>query len=554
MVAQVASLPMAELRETLEQKIAPIKAPIAGAEPQGMDASYEPDFEEVQTEITKLGSLDGSTPDWGKVATASMELLSSKTKDFRLATWGAVALTIKDGPAGLAEGLLITLEVAKQYWDTMYPPLKRARARGNQASWVSEQSEQILAEYAVKASDREALALCEALYGELDDFLTEKLGDNYPGMGPLRGVLRNKSRELPAEKPPEPAAPPPPAPGQAPAAAPPPVAQAAAAAPAAMATPQDASKALKPTCMELRKIAMLLRKGDPAAAIPYRIYRFALWVEVAGTPPAEGNATRLPPPTPDKRQRMETLLSASNWVELIDVAEGHAAAHLFWLDAHRYTATALDRLGALATGAREVVGREVVAFVERFPALLNLKFADGTDFADAATKTWIEEEQAKYAGGGGGPSAAASAGAEEDQLLAERFEHAKELVLGGQVSDGLGVAIALANRGADARTRFRARLSVARLAIQAGQMPIARPILEALSEEVEAHQLEIWEPELTSRVYVSLLTCLASARDKPVAPGPPGTKTEPRAEVAKFAALFDKLCRLDPAAAMGLAG
>ena len=47
---------MAELRETLAEKIAPLKAPIPGGEPQGIDASYEPEFEEVKAEIDKLGS------------------------------------------------------------------------------------------------------------------------------------------------------------------------------------------------------------------------------------------------------------------------------------------------------------------------------------------------------------------------------------------------------------------------------------------------------------------------------------------------------------------
>lgn len=550
---------MAELRETLGEKIAPLKAAIPGGEPQGIDASYEPEFEEVKNEVDKLGSLEGQTPEWGRVATVSQELLKSKTKDFRLLVWLAAALMIQKGPVGLAEGLLGILEVTKEHFDTMYPPAKRARARGNLASWLSDQAEATLNDYSPSGADREALALCETLYGEVDDLLSEKLGENYPGMGGLRGVLRNKSRELPAEAPPPP--PKPAAAPAAPAAAAPPAAAAAAApvaaAPAAPAlvTPQDAQKALKPACLELRKISSLMRKGDPAAAVPYRVFRFALWVEIAGAPPAEGNLTRLPPPTPDKKQRMESLSSASNWVELIEASEGFAAQHLFWLDAHRFTALGLDRLGALAVAAREVVGREVVAFVERFPLLLNLKFSDGTDFADAATKTWIEEEQAKYAGGGGGPGAAASAASEEDQLLAERFEKAKELVSSGQVSDGLGVALQLANRGADARTRFRARLSVARLAIQGGQMTIARPILEALVREVDAHALEVWEPELTAKVYVSLLTCLADVKDRPGAPpGPPGAKAEPRPEVAKFAELFDKLCRLDPAAAMGLAG
>ncbi|MEZ4371009.1 MAG: type VI secretion system protein TssA [Polyangiaceae bacterium] len=543
---------MAELRETLAEKIAPLKGPIPGGEPQGADASYEPEFEEVKAEIDKLGSLDGEQPNWGRVASVSAEILQNKSKDMRLVTWLAVARMVQSGPAGLAEGLLGILEVSREHWDGMYPPAKRARARGNLASWLAEQAESVLAEYKPTAADREAVALCDTLYGEVDDFLSEKLGENYTGMGALRSALREKSRELPAEAPPpKPAAPQ--AQPQAAAPASPPAAAAPPPAAFSIETAADADKAFKEMRNDLRKIAQVLRSNATGNALAYRICRFANWAAFNGAPAAEQNKTLLPPPPPDRQADLNRLLEAGNWAGLIEAAEAHAAAHLWWLDPMRYIATALDRLGPSGADAREVVGRETVAFVERIPSLVNLKFNSGMDFADAATKAWLEEEQAKYVGAAG-PGAATSAAAEEDAQLAERFEVAKNLVKAGEVGEGLAVAIALASRGADARTRFRARLAAARLAIQGSQLAIARPILEGLAREVEQFGLEEWEPRLAVDVFASLLICLQAVKDRPSGPTPPGTKAEPRAEVARFSELFDKLCRLDPAAAMGLAG
>ncbi|MBX3184475.1 MAG: type VI secretion system protein TssA [Polyangiaceae bacterium] len=541
---------MADLRATLTEKIAPLVAAIPGGEPQGIDASYEPDFEVVKAEIDKLGSLDGAQPAWGQVARGSEELLKTKTKDLRLSAWRTVALMVESGPQGLAEGMLGMLEVGRAHWDAMYPPLKRARARGNLASWISDQSEVALAGYTPKAADREALALCEALYGELDDFLTEKLGENYSGMGGLRGVLRNKTREVPAE---QPAAPPPqaaPSPAQAQPAQAQPSASPAQAAPAPMAasgqlptqvsSPEEVTRTLRDVGITLRAVARFVRQADATKVHGYRIHRASLWMALQNPPPNEGGKTRLPPPTPDKRKRIETLLASESWMQLLETMEDYSAQHLFWLDCQRYAALALDKLGPQYANAREVVGREVVHLLSMLPTLKDLKFADGEAFADAGTQAWLEEEAAKWGGGGGG-NAAAAAASEEDQALAERFEQAKSMVSSGQVSDGLGVALALANRGADARTRFRARLSVARLALQGSQKSVARPILEGLALEVERHGLEAWEPELAARVYSSLLGCLnKDAKDAE--------------EVAKFATLFDKLCRLDPAAAIALAG
>ncbi len=543
---------MADLRASLTEKIAPLIAAIPGAEPHGMDASYEPDFEAVKAEIDKLGSLDGAQPAWGQVARGSEELLKTKTKDLRLSAWRVVALMVESGPAGLAEGMLGMLEVGRAHWDAMYPPLKRARARGNLASWISDQSELVLASYTPKASDREALALCEALYGELDDFLTEKLGENYTGMGGLRGVLRNQVRELPAEQAAapapaaQPAQPTQPQAAQAQPAQPQPAQpQAAPMAtsgqlPTQVSSPEEVTRTLRDVGVTLRAVARFVRQADATKVHGYRIHRASLWMALQNPPPTEGGKTRLPPPTPDKRKRIEGLLASESWMQLLETMEDYSAQHLFWLDCQRYAALALDKLGPQYAKAREVVGREVVHLLSVLPTLKDLKFADGEGFADAGTQAWLEEEAAKWGGGGGG-NAAAAAASEEDQALAERFEQAKSMVSSGQVSDGLGVALMLANRGADARTRFRARLSVARLALQGSQKSVARPILEGLALEVERHGLEAWEPELAARVYASLLSCL-------------NKDAKEAEEVAKFSALFDKLCRLDPAAAIALAG
>ena len=138
---------------------------------------------------------------------------------------------------------------------------------------------------------------------------------------------------------------------------------------------------------------------------------------------------------------------------------------------------------------------------------------------------------------------AAAAISAEDEEIANRFAEAKKLVEGGKVSDGLAIGIALADRSADARLRFRARLTVGKMALDAAKPDLARGMFEHLMAEVERHALETWEPAACATLYTYLFTATREvARAKG---GSPDLE-------AREQSLFDKLCRLDPASAIRL--
>ena len=534
------------LPDELAEKAARFLTPIAGANPAGNDPLYEPDFERVKLEIDKLTAMSGGAPAWDDVVSFSERLLQDKAKDLRLCVWLSIGRLRRSGIAGFAEGLVMTSKVSTAFWDAMYPDAKRGRARGNLVAWLSEQGTLDLMALNPTASDRPALEAIEGVYAELDTLFSDKLGQLYPGMGGLRSAVREKLRQVPAAAPSTPevsasagaaAA----SPAQAPAPAPPAASAGASAsfgdAPS-VTGPDDAIAALRAVGKTIASAAKHLRKADPLDVWPYRLQRTGVWLVVRGAPPVEGRATRIPPPPADQRKRLEAQLANQQWLELLTAAEDLTATFLFWFDLHRFVALAMDRLGVQFASAREVVGREVVSFVTRYPTLPTLTFADGTPFADSATETWLAEESQKWSSSGGsaGPSAASA----EDEELAQRFEEARELVVGGKVPEGLSLALQLASRGADSRTRFRARLSVAKLAISGGKPEVARPILEGLLSEADRHQLEDWEPELCASLLSALFLCRKTTSK-------PGADEE-----LAWASIFGRLCRLDPAAALRL--
>jgi type VI secretion system protein VasJ len=534
---------MTTLREQIATKVAPLLAPIAGAQPAGADPSFEPDFERMKVEIDKLTSIDALEPAWGEVRELGTGLLSTRSKDLRVAGWVAAAQTKLHGWKGFAEALVTYDGLARGFWDTMYPDAKRPRGRINAFAWLAELSAKHLDGLSVSFADGDAVRTSDEVLRALDQFLIEKLGEAYSGPGPLRRLMREKLAAIPAaavvEAPPAPkAAPAPASPSTEAGAAP------AADAPtngvtAAAVAPGDAAAAVEQSAQAMVRAAEALRTADPTRAQAYRLQRWGTWAVVQNAPPADGDKTRIRPPPDTITRRLTLLRESQKWLEALMAAEAATGSFLFWLDLHRLVANALDRLGPTFAPAREVVGREVVAFVQRFPSIPSLAFSNGTPFADGATKTWLDEEAARW--GGSGTSAASAAASAEDDEVAKRFESADAMVSEGKIAEGLGLGAVLAARGADGRARFRSNLALAKMAVKGSRADVARAILERLVADVDRHDLEAWEPSLCGTLYASLLSAMRDgARAKPPAPEAAG----------KEQVIFDKLCRLDPAAAL----
>ena len=528
---------MATFLETLAERTAAQRGPIAGDTPVGADMSFDPDFERVKAELDKLTGMTGGQPNWREVVGITDKLLGEKTKDLRLATWGTVGKMNLRGWVGLAEGVSVYHALIKEFWPTMFPDAKRARGRANLFTWMGDQIAAFFETKDVTLSDGDAVRGADELLNEIDSMLAEKLGDVHPGPGKLRGLMRDKVRAIP-----EPPPPPPEDTGQGDGSADQQASdqtnEASGGGGIAITSLADIDQGLLGCAQALVTGARVLREADITNPIAYRLQRLGIWLNVHAAPQNNGGATDVYGFDGGVLGQLSEFVSTEQWDPLLRAAEEATAASPFWFLPHRCVAMAMDKLGGAYAAARQTVGREVAAFASRLPALLSLSFNDGAPFADPETRAWVQEEQKKFGGAGG--NAAAD---KEDEELAKRFDAAREMVRGGSVGDGLALALALANRGADARMRFRAQLSVARLALDANKPAIAKPLLEMLLTQAEQHHLEIWEPGLCATLYSDLLLSLRSA---------PGEKS-PEA-IQKEAFVFDKLCRFDPAAAMRLSG
>lgn len=163
--------------------------PISEDAPCGVDCRYEDAFEQVDTEIKKLQSLDGQLPDWGQVIDLSTDLLQQHTKDTTVFAALCVGLMQRDGYAGLAAGLLAFEEVARNHWEQMYPGVKRLKGRAGDYTWMVHHLIKIVTQGEPGPEDHLAVKSCAETFDSLDGYLREQFGELHPAVGQLKRPL-----------------------------------------------------------------------------------------------------------------------------------------------------------------------------------------------------------------------------------------------------------------------------------------------------------------------------------------------------------------------------
>jgi type VI secretion system protein ImpA len=128
--------------------------PIADTSPTGPDLSFSPAFDQI-AELRRYDDptldqgewvRDIKTADWPGVARLCSDLLSTRTKDLRLAGWMTEALAHTRGFAGMAEGLDACAGLCETFWETLHPqadedapanePGERFEQRIGNLSWL----------------------------------------------------------------------------------------------------------------------------------------------------------------------------------------------------------------------------------------------------------------------------------------------------------------------------------------------------------------------------------------------------------------------------------
>jgi len=516
----------------------PFLDPIPGAAPTGKDARAEPAYEEVTKEIEKLSALTGAKVIWPVVVEKGSEILKGVSKDLRIASFVAYGMYNLDGLDGLATGAITVAEMMETFWPTMFPDAARIKGRVGALKWLLDKLSETLPARQVSAKDKTGVESLQVAMKRLAEVARAKFANDCPGFGPtLEAVERLKASLPAADAPPKPAAPPPSASTAAPAAEAPRPAEAPkpAATPAAAADPAKAAEFLRQVGQSLIDTAGALRKANVTDAVSYRILRIGLWIHMVKAPDAPGGKTQIPALAADVQARLEKLASESSWAELLDVTESTLPKARFALDLHRYTARALQSMGA--TPARNAVLAEMASLLRRMPEVVDLKAVDDSPLCSAETRAWINQDVLPK--GSGGPAVpAVTAPAASDGKADDWVAEARRLLQTGKAGDAVALAGRKASAAAGGRARFQARLDLAGLCATSGQKALARTLYEALDAECVSRQLDEWDPALSAACLEGLLTL---TRGKDMTP-------------ADLASRSRRLAVLDPVAALRTIG
>lgn len=479
-------------------------SPISANLALGSDLRAGETFEALQNQIDRLNDIHASSSTaWPIVVQLAGKILREEGKDLACGTWLTLGLFHQRGLPGLADGIHMLRELVETYWETMSPPVNRIRGRRNQMQWLLDQLSAELDEQAVSqmpALDNTLHAEMLEDWNALDAFWQDR-DDQAPAFYGLAAVLRRLPAQTPVQSEPvsvadqgaqavssEPAAAPVNMAGSAPAAAtvPPSATNQApslAVAAAVPASADQANEAVEKALATLQPLVDWFVQELPTAPILFRLNRICAWTTLERAPLAEGRATRLPPPAGQLIDSFEQVVQIGEPEAVVRFAESRLAGFPCWLDLNRASHQALTQLGAGEAAA--AVAFEVSRLNARLPQLAQLTFNDGRSFADSATQAWLQ-----------GLGAASAATASSADAITTLIQDAESKAADGRLNEALEHLQSAMVQADSRRTSFRLRLAQCSLIHRFDAKTDLRALMLPLLEDIDAHHLEGWEPEL----------------------------------------------------------
>lgn len=235
----------------------------------------------------------------------------------------------------------------------------------------------------------------------------------------------------------------------------------------------------------LLKVADLLVSKNREQPIGYQLRRHTIWSCIEILPPAENNITPLAAISADMRQTYLTHLHQPNlavWTEL----EYSLTLAPFWIEGHFISAIYAEKLGYPCVAKAIKTCTEV--FLSRLPELLEYYFNDGLPFVSEETKQWLFSSK--------------------EGIKVESENSDFKAILESYKSDGLAVALEKLNKTptSNGRDKFYAQLTACQLLEKEGMLELAQQNYHIMKKALEVTTINEWESSLA--VFLSQKTSL----------------------------------------------
>lgn len=474
------------------------KLPINEDDFAGSDVRYSTEYELLENELAKANALhESGIIDWQKVRENSEVLLSAHSKDLRVAAWLIWGLYQRESFAGLQAGLSLLHYLCLNHWNDLHP--RKPRTRAAAISWLIPRLEQALAEHVPVGEQLPLFRNLAEQLRTLEACLSEHLGEDAPLLLPLcRRLDELVSRASQGQ----------PEPGSVGAA----LAQVKQVASQMLApgapveSEKDAHKSLRSLQDQGRPLCAYWLKQKASDLRALRLSRTLLWLPIDSLP--ERNAeqiTALRGLPADKLASYQERYQQGQYADLLVDLEASIARAPFWLDGQHLAWQCLQELDA--EQAMREVEIQLALFLQRMNGLEELRFHDGSAFADGQTRAWLSSHVMPHLQA----PVTASAPAANDSGSQPAWEVALQDTLPKLRKDGLKAAVQQLKLGLakarGGRERFFWQLTLARLCFSAKKYELAKTQLESLDQTLQASGLGDWEPDLALDVLRMLHSC-----------------------------------------------
>jgi type VI secretion system protein VasJ len=260
--------------------------PIPGDKPAGATARYEPEFERLEAEISKLGNPAGGEVKWNEVISLAKTILSEKSKDLLVGSYLSYGLLQTQGYQGLLEGVKTINGMCQTFWEGMFPETRRMKARESALDWLIDRATAHLESSApIGSAELPVMNQLVAVWDNLTAFVNPKFEAPNPKLPAFSRALAAKSGPAPAEM-------------QQPGAA---MAETSTATSAG--GPAGPITTRKVAFERLKEVADYLKRTEPHSPVAYLVQRAIKWGDMS----LENVITELVKNTDVRKQIMETL-------------------------------------------------------------------------------------------------------------------------------------------------------------------------------------------------------------------------------------------------------
>ncbi len=493
----------------------------------GIDFTYEPEFESIENEINKATDLFAtSKTDWQLVHSNSLNLISKKSKDYRLLYW--ILLSFQHITSSIEYTSLLTLvnEFIIKYKSDIYPKRKKLQYSSiNKIVFIINKETKLIIDNIVDIDITDKLI---DILLKLDDSINSTFDSKTDNVSLLIGHLNKHKKRLKSENKPSVADKQNTIVNQS--TSPITTSKDSSFSQDEIANDRDANKALR----HLQDVSRCLSKywlnqkiGDEKA---YQLSRTLTWLTINQTPSSNDDHITMLKPVPQARQQhFSQLRSEGNHTNLLIELEESLSKSPFWLDGHFMVWETLSELNH--HDAAQSVIDQLSLLIKKTPNITDLKFDDASEFAKPETQAWIEQY--------------CSQNTKQNQSTPQHIENntasdwdlelkeALSLLQQEPLTDVLQPLIRGHHQSRSAREAFFWQFSQATLLLHANKYDLAVPLLRWLDKQYSHSVLTQWDPLLEERLLDLWLTCQKKL---------PVKKQDPQL----ITTLRERLCCLNP--------